>query len=223
MKKNLEILCIADHVDPLIYSESLVNRFGHVDAVLSCGDLESDYYEFIVSNLNIPMVYVLGNHSHFSLKNDHTADFEMDNLFCGGLLADGKSVYLKKIDLLIVGFGGSIKYNNRDNQYSETEMFLRILKLIPALLMNRLIHGRFLDIFLTHAPPSGVNDKEDPCHRGFKIFRWFIRVFKPSYMIHGHIHLYGYDSVRESIYEGVPVINAYEHYILKLSQEQTDD
>jgi predicted phosphodiesterase len=221
LKKPLEILCIADHIDPLIYSDSLKKRFGHVDAVFSCGDLKRNYYEFIVSNLNVPFAYVLGNHSNFSLGKCLSDNFINDELFSGGWLADGKSVYLKKLDLIVAGFGGSIKYNTGENQYTETEMLFRILKMYPRLLWNRIVHGRYLDIFITHAPPKNVNDREDHCHQGFKIFRWFIRRFKPLCMIHGHIHLYSYDTVRETNYEGVPVINVYDHFLLKLPLEES--
>ncbi len=235
MKDPLEILCIADHVDPLIYSKSLKDRFGRVDAVLSCGDLKRNYYEFIVTNLNVPFLYVLGNHSPFSIEkpmplccDPENADYPVNersvrSLFNGGILADGKSVYLKNLDLIVAGFGGSIRYNRGDNQYTEGEMFLRILKLIPRLLLNRIIRGRYLDIFITHAPPRHVNDREDPCHRGFRVFRWFLRNFKPKCMIHGHIHLYNYDTSRETVYSGVPVINVYNHYILKMPGEVKSD
>jgi hypothetical protein len=40
-------------------------------------------------------------------------------------------------------------------------------------------------------------------------------------MIHGHIHLYSYDTVRETNYEGVPVINVYDHFLLKLPLEES--
>ena len=223
MKKRLEILCIADNVDPLIYTESLKNRFGHVDAVISCGDLKRNYYEFIVCNLDAPFIYVLGNHSNFSMSKADTDNYSDDNLFCGGRLADGKSVYLKELDLIVVGLGGSINYNRGENQYTEAEMFIRILALLPRLLWNKVFHKRFLDIFITHAPPRDVNDREDPCHRGFRIFRWFIRVFRPLCMIHGHIHLYSYDKVRKTVYEGVPVINAYNHYLLKLPLDEEEN
>lgn len=221
MKDTLELLCIADHVDPLIYSKSLKERYGEVDAVLSCGDLKRNYYDFIVSSLNVPFVYVLGNHSPFSIQKPIQSfnSRPLEQLFSGGRLADGRSVYLKSIDLITAGFGGSIRYNNGENQYTELEMYLRIFKMIPRLIFNRIFHGRYLDIFITHAPPRHINDKEDPCHRGFKSFRWFLRTFKPKYMIHGHVHLFSYDNKRITEYEGIPVINVYDHYILKIKRE----
>ena len=115
-KGPLKILCIADHVDPLVYTTAVKERFGDVDAVLSCGDLNRNYYEFIVSMLNVPFVYVLGNHSPFSLDSSEfkfysfsVAGGRWDNekrLFIGGNHADGKVRYIKNLDLLVGGFGG---------------------------------------------------------------------------------------------------------------------
>ncbi len=229
LKGSKEILCIADHVDPLIYSPSMKERMGHVNAVFSCGDLKPHYYEFIVTNLNVPFLYVLGNHSKYTLHPDKMTQFgelgqnENGCLFCGGILADGKCIRLKKLDLIVAGLGGSINYSGGDNQYTEVDMFFRILKIIPVMIWNRIFHGRYLDILLTHSPPRHINDQEDYCHRGFRIFRWFIRRFKPVFLLHGHVHLYDSNAPRESLYMGTRVINTYDHYILKLSGENENE
>ncbi|HAK45304.1 MAG TPA: metallophosphoesterase [Spirochaeta sp.] len=220
--RKLKILCIADHVDPLVYSNALKEHFGDVNAVISCGDLKRNYYDYIVSTLNIPFVYVLGNHSQFSIEKSMSNEFNYENLknrkrlFPGGILADGRCRYLKELNLIVIGFGGSIRYNNGENQYTEFDMTLRILRLLPRLLFNKIFRGRYLDILITHAPPRHVNDGEDPCHRGFRIFRWFLRRFKPVCMLHGHVHLYNNSAERVSYYNGIPVINAYKHYVLNL-------
>jgi Icc-related predicted phosphoesterase len=41
-----------------------------------------------------------------------------------------------------------------------------------------------------------------------------MRVFKPKYLIHGHIHLYDLSDVRLTRYENTLVINAYSHYVI---------
>ncbi len=223
--RKLELLCISDIVDPLIYSETLYERYKTIDAVLSCGDLKNNYYEFIVSNLNVPLIYVLGNHSQHTIeKNSTSYTYEQAQPpFCGGRLADGKSVYLKEQNLIVAGLGGSMRYSRGKNQYTESEMLFRVVKLIPGLLLNRLIRGRYLDILLTHAPPRNINDGEDLCHRGFRVFRWFLRFFRPKYMVHGHIHLYNNMTERRSDYLGIPVINAYRHFILNIPGEGVSD
>ena len=65
--------------------------------------------------------------------------------------------------------------------------------------------------------PSGIHDKKDRCHQGFKAFLWFIRTFKPKYMVHGHIHLYDLSDTRQSLWMGTSVINAYSHYVINTS------
>ena len=111
-----------------------------------------------------------------------------------------------------------MRYNRGENQYTEWEMYFEIFRLIPRLLWNRLFHGRYADILLTHAPPRGIHDKPDKCHWGFKAFLWFMKVFKPAYLIHGHIHLYDLADVRRTQWGRTSVINAYSHCIIDSSE-----
>ena len=118
--------------------------------------------------------------------------------------------------VLIAGLGGSLWYNGGENQFREFQIALRILRLFPRLLYNRLRFGRYLDILLTHAPPFGIHDKEDRCHRGFKVFLWFMRVLRPKYLVHGHIHLYSASELRISRYQQTTVVNAYDHVVIDM-------
>ena len=181
----MKILCIADHVDPLVYSPQIKQRFGDVDMVLSAGDLPLHYYDFVVSNLNNRKV-------------------------------------VREKGLLIGGLGGSLVYNRSENQFSDLGMYLRVLGMLPRLLMNRILHGRYIDILLTHAPPLGINDRPDRCHTGFRAFRWFIRAFRPKILVHGHIHLYDTTEVREQVHEGTRVLNAYDHVLIDLPAPPTN-
>ena len=70
---------------------------------------------------------------------------------------------------------------------------------------------------MTHAPPFGIHDGEDRCHRGFKAFLWFMRVFKPRYLVHGHVHLYSREQIRATRYRQTTVVNAYEHVVIELN------
>jgi Icc-related predicted phosphoesterase len=98
-------------------------------------------------------------------------------------------------------------------------MRIEILKLLPGLLFNRIFRGRYIDILLTHAPPEGIHDKPDKCHQGFKCFLWFMRTFKPRYLVHGHIHLYDLSEVRTTKYHQTTVLNAYSHYLIDTKAE----
>ena len=46
-------------------------------------------------------------------------------------------------------------------QYTELEMALKVWGMAQALAMNRLRHGRYLDILISHSPPFGIHDGED--------------------------------------------------------------
>ncbi len=217
----MRILCIADHIDPLVYSNNIKERFKDIDIVISAGDLPLRYYDFIVSNLNKPLLFVFGNHN---LKRIHLykpeyrkelkAMYDLSSFnSCGAIYIGGKVKMVKGI--IFAGLGGSMWYNGGMNQYTEAGMFFQILKLIPKLIFHRIVHGRYLDVLLTHSPPYGINDLPDRCHTGFKVFLWFMKRFKPKYLIHGHIHLYNSNAKREASYLDTKIINAYNHCLIE--------
>ncbi len=132
----------------------------------------------------------------------------------GATCVEGKVVRVR--GLIVAGLGGSIFYNGGENQYTDLSMFLAMLRLLPGLLWHRVFHGRFLDVLLTHSPPYGINDLPDPCHTGFRFFLWFMRTFKPRYLVHGHVHLYDRNAAREARYGSTTIINAYDHVVIEL-------
>ncbi|OQY28861.1 MAG: hypothetical protein B6I38_08820 [Anaerolineaceae bacterium 4572_5.1] len=86
---------------------------------------------------------------------------------------------------------GSIRYRpDGVNQYTQTQMYARVLKLLPALLLNWLRYGRALDILITHSPPFGIHDEISQAHQGLKALNLLIRWAKPRYHFHGHTHFY---------------------------------
>jgi hypothetical protein len=218
----MKILCVSDQIDPLVYSNTIRDRFGDVDLVLGAGDLPLDYLEFIVSSLNKPLLFVFGNHHVEGMKYFggssalgalYSWDEEDRRNRGSGATHIGSRVW-REGELIVAGLGGSMRYNRGENQYTNFQMTLEILKLLPRLLFNRIFRGRFLDILLTHAPPQGIHDQEDRCHWGFKPFLSFMRIFKPKYLIHGHIHLYDLSNIRATAYLKTMVINAYSHYVI---------
>jgi Icc-related predicted phosphoesterase len=216
----LKILCISDQIDPQVYSPAIRERFSDVDFILSAGDLPLDYLDFIISSLNKPLFFVFGNHhiedlKHYKRHWDVPLTHEEGEYFGCGAVHLGTKVKIEE-NFILAGLGGSMRYNNGPNQFTDFEMFVEITKLIPRLLWNRLFHGRFLDILLTHAPPKGIHDKNDKCHWGFKTYLWFMKVFKPRYLVHGHIHLYDLCDVRCTKWENTMVVNAYSHYIITM-------
>ncbi|RPJ09359.1 MAG: metallophosphoesterase [Spirochaetaceae bacterium] len=226
----MKILCIADNTDPVVYSDNIRNRFSEVDCIIACGDLPLSYYDFIVSNLNRPLYFVFGNHHLKWIGNydrwhrkttpeedllKQTREWGMGTGQPSGIeYIDGRVIHRQ--GLIIAGLGGSMLYNKGPHQYTDRQMLLRILKIMPRLIFNRIFFHRACDILVTHAPPLGIHDLGDLCHKGFKCFLWFMRVFKPRYLIHGHIHLWEYDASRKADYQQTTVINAYNHTILEV-------
>ena len=219
----MKILCVSDQIDPLVYSNNIKERFSGVDLIFSAGDLPMDYIDFIVSSLNRPMYFIFGNHNleelAFHSRSSNTRySFEAEERFHGSGAVHIHGKIKRESNMIIAGLGGSMKYNNGTNQYSNAGMTFEIMKMLPGLIFNRIFRGRCLDILLTHASPFGIHDRKDQCHIGYKCFLWFMRFFKPRYLIHGHIHLYDLSEVRKTIYEKTTVINAYGHYLI-----DTDD
>lgn len=74
-----------------------------------------------------------------------------------------------------------------------------------------------VDIILTHAPPRGCGDGDDPAHRGFECFNRLIEEYRPRYFIHGHQHLNYRTFSQRVIQRGeTTVINACGRYELEL-------
>lgn len=211
----MKILVISDWIDPLIYSANLKKRMSDIDFIISCGDIQSeDYFDFIVSQLNKELFYVVGN--HLKTKYYKKGSFGEYKVTFPSCFKNIHRKIIKHKKLLIMGFQGSNWYNGGPFQYKPREVFLKLLKLVPKLIMNKLLYGRFIDIFVAHAPPLGVGDGSDHCHRGIDTFNKFIKWFKPKVFLHGHIHLRGNNISRENMYYSTRVINCTGHTVVEL-------
>lgn len=234
----MKILCVSDYVDPLIYNQNVKEAFSDIDLILCAGDLPMDYVDFIVTVFNKPTYFIFGNHNlkefpyyhkeanavpsakmmHEMNNNTHAhgATYLGFKSFVDNRLMIEDSATGKKRPLLIAGCSGTLKYNKGMCQYSDFQMKMKLLKLAPKLFLNKLKYGHYLDIFMTHASPRHIHDHEDPCHLGFECYNWFLQKFKPTYMVHGHIHLYDMREERVGNYYDTTVVNAYAHYVIEL-------
>lgn len=199
----MRILIVSDEESPAYWEHYTPGRLADFDLILSCGDLKSRYLRFLVTMARCPLYYVHGNH------DGHYASDPPEGCEC---IEDKIVVYN---GIRILGLGGCRKYREGDHQYTDAEMRCRIRKLRWQLFR----HGG-VDIVVTHAPPEGVGDADDPAHLGFSAFRELLDKYHPQYLFHGHVHLrYVTDKRREREYHGTQVINASERYILELSPE----
>ena len=200
----MKILSISDKVIPFIHSPEILEKIRDVDFVIACGDLPYYYQEYIIKKLHVPLYFVRGNHDPLI---EYGADGERKSPR-GGTNLHRRVIH--RDNLLIAGVEGCIRYNRTGNfQYTQSEMWGHVFHLVPSLLFNRLVHGRYLDIFVTHAAPWGIHDKPDWTHRGIKAYNWLIKVFKPKYHFHGHNHVYKIDTITKTQVGETTVMNTY--------------
>ena len=207
----MKILSLSDIIISRIYSVQVKTLFGDVDIVLGCGDLPYYYLEFIASMLDVPVYFVRGNHAEvieYQSEGPRTHPHGAVDLHCKAVNCDG---------LLLAGVEGSIRYRRGPFQYSQPEMWSNVFRLVPKLLFNRILYGRYLDIFVTHASPWGIHDKPDLPHHGVKAYRWLLKVFKPVYHFHGHIHVYRPDSQTDTKFFNTEVINTYGYRVTTIN------
>lgn len=203
----MKILSLSDVIVERIYSPQLRVMFSDLDLVLGCGDLPYYYIEYIISVLDIPAFYVRGNHAEvveYRNAGTRTHPYGAEDLHCRAVCYKG---------LLLGGIEGSIRYRHGPFQYSQTDMWLNVFRLVPQLFLNKILYGRFLDIFISHAPPWGIHDQPDLPHHGVKAFRWLLSVFKPSYHFHGHIHVYRPDTETHTQFSATQVINTFGYLV----------
>ncbi len=210
----MQILCVSDWTDPVIYSEQMKYRMSDVELVISCGDISASYLDFIMSELNTTIYFVVGNHVGKSkVKKTLLGQTKLEMPDCF------KNLHLKVHNykgLLITGFQGSIWYNGGPFQYQQWEVFVKLFGIVPRLIFNKLRYGRFIDIFVSHAAPYKVGDKDDSCHVGLKAFNLFIKIFKPKLFLHGHIHIYDRNENRVRYYYDTKIVNCSGFYKVEI-------
>jgi Icc-related predicted phosphoesterase len=212
MAGAMKILAVSDRVLDKLYGGQVRQTYADVDLVIGCGDLPFYYLDFLTSAIDAPLVYVRGNHDQ---GPQYAADGRLWTDVRGGMDIHGKVVTRR--GLILAGLQGSMRYKaHAEYMYSETEMRLVIGQMVPRLLWNRQRLGRALDILVTHSPPYGIHDRPDLPHTGFKVFLSFLRLFRPRYHLHGHIHLYRQDEVRETQYEDTTIVNVYPYRLLQV-------
>lgn len=186
------VLVVADEISPVIYDAGV--RRMRPDLVLGAGDLPWDYLEFLSSMLDVPVAFVPGNHDP-AVEAPHSGFRGW--LTSNGLPAeDARPLGCVNVDesvvdiagLRIAGLGGSLRYNDGPNQYTQEEFSRRARRLLK--LVGK--RGGGVDVLLTHAPPRGLGDGEDPPHQGFEALHDLITGLRPAWHLHGHIHPYGH-------------------------------
>lgn len=215
----LRVLAVADEVSEFLYGPGLKEL--DVDLIVSCGDLPFDYLEYIVTILNVPLVYVPGNHDPSlrgpALPQNPLRPMNVVNRAHGPqgcTNIDGRVVDVA--GLRIGGLGGSVRYSRGPNQYTQYEMRIRALQLeLRTRLKDVFSAEKRLDVFCAHAPALGVGDADDPAHRGFAAFHRLVRKLRPDLVLHGHVHPLTHDVPELNLY-GSRVINCVGHRLIEV-------
>lgn len=200
----MNILSLSDEVLRSLYSESAGERFSNVDVVIGCGDLPYYYLDYVTTVLSTSLYYVRGNHGNLP---EHTANGQELMAPVGG--TDLHLVTANYNGLLLAGVEGSLRYSKGAFQYTQEQMWQNVFSLVPRLLRNRVRYGRFLDIFVTHAPPWGIHDRHDRAHQGVRAFRWLLMAFRPVLHFHGHVRPLRRDEPTETLFGRTLVVNTY--------------
>lgn len=201
----MKILTVADEENKWLWDYYDAEKVKDIDLILSCGDLDPDYLQFLVTMTNCPLLYVRGNHDTKYDKNPPLGCINIDD-----------RIYDYK-GLRILGLGGSMRYHRGPDMYTEEEMQKRIRRLKKRM---TLMNG--FDILLTHAPAKGWGDMDDLPHQGFECFNGLMEKWHPLYMLHGHVHKnYSSGFERERLHSsGTKIVNAYSAHILEIGEDE---
>lgn len=212
----MKVLAVSDRVMGHLYSANVRQKYPDVELLIGCGDVPFYYLEFLISALDVPLLYVRGNHD---TSPQYTIDGRTLTSVMGGIDLHAQVVRLK--NFVFAGLEGSMRYRpNAPLMYNEPEMRWQVARLLPQLLWRRLRYGRGLDVLITHSPPLGVHDRPDLAHTGFRVFCDVIRFLKPRYLLHGHIHVYRQDVQRVTQVGDTKVVNVYPYSVLDIERDR---
>ncbi len=198
----MKILAVADIEDKSLESviDSGSDKLKGINYIFSCGDLPKKYLEYLTDGLHKSLYFVSGNHFSAQFYGDNFKKTRVRRKVYrgkgmrhrhGGIDMHGRVEVVG--DYILVGFGGSMRYNPGNFQFEEYEMEKLVKKAIAAIKCHRLLDFILFKkkkqiIVISHAPVEGIHDKEDRCHKGFKCFKRFVQYMKPLLWLHGHIH-----------------------------------
>lgn len=198
----MKVLAVSDEESPALWEYYQPGRLDDYDLIISCGDLKAQYLTFLVTMGRAPLIYVHGNHdTGYDKKPPEGCDC-IDDRF---LIYNG---------VRILGLGGCLRYHPGAYQYTEREMRRRIRKLRLAIWL-----AGGVDVVVTHAPPRGLGDLEDPAHCGFEALRALIDRYHPKLLLHGHVHLRNDAGLpRETVYNGTRIVNVSDRFVLDIPE-----
>jgi Calcineurin-like phosphoesterase len=185
------VLAVSDEVDEGLWSD--VGPVRGAELVVACGDLPFDYLGHLMEALDVPLVFVPGNHdpdvtgyrqarSGLILQAGLPAEPPWPP---GAVNADGRVVDVA--GLRVAGLGGSVRYSPGPNQYTQRQQRRRAHRLVRQARRRGRHDGRGVDLVLSHSAPRDVGDGPDPPHRGFAALLGLVAELEPAMLLHGHV------------------------------------
>ena len=113
----MRILVLADVESKYLWDYFEKEKLDGIDLILSCGDLKPQYLSFLASFSKVPILYVHGNH-------DDCYEIAPPD----GCICIENKIYVYR-GVRIMGLGGSVRYNNGKNQYTQAQMKQRVRKM----------------------------------------------------------------------------------------------
>lgn len=160
---SMRVLAIADQPPKNPIQVTVKND--DIDLIITLGDLEYAQIAELELITNIPKIGVYGNHctpgymEQLGIVDMHLNTIEVNGMTFGG-------------------FDGSHRYKNDQfaKMYTQDEA-VELMKDFP-----------YVDVFIAHSPPAGINDEDDPAHTGLIAIRNYLDQKQPKYFFHGHTY-----------------------------------
>ena len=195
----MKLLVVSDEESEYIWNYFDPAAFQGVEVILSCGDLQARYLEFLVSMIPAPLFYVPGNHDKSYQKQPPEGTEDID---CKLITYKG---------LRILGIGGCKSSRDALHEYTEEAQQRRVRKLNKAIRRA----GGF-DILLTHTAAEGLGDGDDQFHKGFAVYRDLLERYQPQYHLFGHQHKrYAARATGPALHGKTQLVNACGYRILE--------
>jgi hypothetical protein len=214
------VLAVSDEPNEALAADPSVA--GSVDLILACGDLPFDYLGGLMNALDVPLVFVPGNHdpdlsgyrtsrAGLTLRAGIPARPPWPD---GAINADGRVVDVA--GLRVAGLGGCLRYSPGPNQYTDRQQARRAMVLRARARWHRLRCRGGVDVLITHAPPRGAGDGDDPPHRGFTALHGLAGALRPPLLLHGHVHPYGNRARPARLENGTAVRNVTGWHLMRI-------
>ena len=146
----MRILLIADYEEKELWggwSTDIAGKLSNVNLILSAGDLNANYLEFLTDKLRVPLVYVPGNHDYNYIAKPPKRCVDADGRIVDFMIGQEK--------VKIIGLGGSMRYKEGPFMFSEEDQRERVREIAKQLETGK-SDDNTIKILLTHAPCNGI-------------------------------------------------------------------